>query len=90
MLRRRLIVSGKVQGVYFRDGVRSRRQVELRNLVGWARNLADGRVEVVLEGEDDMVEEVIEWCGVGPPRAVVTGIEIFDEEIRGESGFEIR
>jgi acylphosphatase len=59
-------------------------------VAGWARNLADGRVEAVFEGEREVVEELLAWCHEGPPGATVTGVEIIDEESLGDSGFQVR
>jgi acylphosphatase len=85
--RRRLLISGRVQGVYFRDSVRS--EAAAAGVSGSAHNLSDGRVEVVLEGEATAVDQVIEWCRTGPPRARVDGIEVVSEPPQGESGFVI-
>ncbi|MEX2626700.1 MAG: acylphosphatase [Ilumatobacteraceae bacterium] len=87
-VRCRLTVSGRVQGVYYRDSCRS--VATGLGVRGWVRNLADGSVEVVVEGPRDAVEEMIEWCRVGPPRAEVTGVEISDEAPSGEPGFRVR
>jgi acylphosphatase len=84
-VRRRLLVSGRVQGVFFRD--RCRREAEAAGVAGWARNLPDGRVEVVAEGELEAVERLQRWCREGPPRARVTSVEAADEEPDGLTGF---
>jgi acylphosphatase len=66
-------VSGRVQGVYFRQ---STRQAARRlGLVGWVRNLSDGVVEVWAQGTDEGVEALLEWLWLGPPEALVTGVE---------------
>jgi acylphosphatase len=57
---------------------------------GWARNLSDGRVEAVFEGEREAVEQLLTWCHQGPPHAHVTGVEILDEEPVGDTSFEVR
>lgn len=88
VVRRRLLVSGRVQGVFFRDG--ARREARSAGVAGEARNLPDGRVEVVLEGEAGAVEDVVEWCRRGPPGAVVTDVAVADEPPEGLSGFSIR
>jgi acylphosphatase len=82
-------VAGRVQGVFFRDAARQRaRQL---GLSGWVRNTSDGRVEAVFEGDSGSVEEIIEWCGEGPPDASVSEVKSNYEEPRGDlSGFEIR
>jgi acylphosphatase len=82
-----LLVSGRVQGVYFRDSLR--RQATPVGVSGFARNLADGRVEVVLEGEATAVDGLVEWCRTGPPRARVDAIEILSEPPLGVRGFAI-
>jgi acylphosphatase len=87
LLRRRVIVSGLVQGVFFRDSCRSR--AVPRSVTGFVRNRADGTVEAVFEGEPPAVEEMIAWCRVGPPSAVVENVEVTEEEPRGETAFRI-
>ncbi|HEX8101957.1 MAG TPA: acylphosphatase [Solirubrobacteraceae bacterium] len=86
--RRRVLVSGRVQGVFFRDSV-SRRAREA-GLSGWVRNLEDGRVEAVLEGPAAAVERVVAFCRTGPPRARVDEVEERAEEPEGLAGFSIR
>jgi Acylphosphatases len=83
LVRARLFIRGKVQGVFFRQ---SMKDVATRyGVKGWVRNRADGRtVEAVLEGPRDAVEKVIEWAKVGPPAARVEDVEIHWEEYRGE------
>ena len=88
MRRYRVIVHGRVQGVFFRDTVR--RHAEGRGIAGWARNLPDGTVEVVLEGDPAAVDELVRFCREGPPRAEVEDIEITDEIPEGLNGFAIR
>jgi acylphosphatase len=88
VIRRRVLVAGRVQGVWFRDGCR--REAESVGVAGWVRNLADGRVEAVFEGPDEAVAEMVGWCRAGPPRAVVTAVEIGDEDPVGEVGFRVR
>ena len=81
--RTRLYISGRVQGVNFRYFTR---QEALRlGLAGWVRNLPDGRVEVVAEGEEEQVERLIGWCRGGPPLAVVKGLDIRREPPIGDS-----
>jgi acylphosphatase len=82
-----LLIAGRVQGVYFRDGVR--REAILVGVLGSARNLADGRVEVALEGDDTAVDRVVEWCRKGPSRARVDAVEIVSEPPEGVTGFAI-
>jgi len=84
-VRRRLVVHGVVQGVGFRAWVW--RAAQQRGISGSARNVPDGTVEIVLEGEPDAVEALVGVCRAGPRGAVVTEVELFDEEPEGLSGF---
>ncbi len=82
MKRVHLYISGRVQGVFFRD---STRQLALgMNLKGFVRNLPDGRVEAVIEGEDKAVDRLVNWCHVGPPGALVTHVDVQEEPYKGE------
>jgi acylphosphatase len=81
-------VNGRVQGVFFRDGCRA--EALRLDVAGWARNLPDGRVEVVLEGPEDAVATVEAWCARGPRRARVERVEIRDEPVAGDTRFEVR
>jgi len=81
MKRVRVIVSGIVQGVFFRAA--TRRAAADFNLTGWVRNMDDGRVEAVLEGEDSDVEKMIAWCNVGPPSAGVEEVTTAEEHYTG-------
>lgn len=87
-VRRRVLVAGRVQGVFFRDTCR--REAARLGLAGWARNLADGRVEVVAEGPAPAVDALVRWCRSGPPRADVTGVEVVPEDVDGLTGFSVR
>jgi acylphosphatase len=87
VIRRRVIVSGRVQGVFFRDTVR--RQADSRAVAGWAQNRDDGTVEAVFEGDPAGVEELVDFCRRGPSRAEVSGVEVFAEEPEDLSGFRI-
>ena len=87
-IRRRVIVQGHVQGVFFRDSVRERARAH--GVSGWICNRSDGAVEAVLEGRSDNVERVVRFCRLGPRQARVDGVEIQDEAPEGLSGFEIR
>jgi len=86
-VRVRVIVDGRVQGVYFRQST----QTEARRLGvdGWVRNLPDGRVEAAFEGEPAAVAEAVAYVRQGPARALVTAAEELREEPLGESGFRI-
>ena len=88
MKRVRVRVSGRVQGVFFRDTVT--REAGCRGVAGWVRNCADGTVEAVFEGEPDAVEQMVELCGRGPRGAEVECIEADREEPERLSGFEVR
>jgi acylphosphatase len=87
VIRRRVVVHGFVQGVFFRDTCR--REAAAAGVTGWVRNLPDGTVEAAFEGSPDAVERLVEWCRQGPPHAVVDRIDVYDEEPAGESGFHI-
>jgi acylphosphatase len=87
MIRRRVLVSGRVQGVWFRDSCR--REARRQGVAGWVRNREDGRVEAVFEGDPDAVNTLVNWAQHGPPRARVTGIDVTDEEPAGEAGFRV-
>ena len=88
-VRAHIVVSGLVQGVYFRDN--TRRTAQQHGVNGWVRNLPDGRVEAVLEGERSSVEQVVAWAHHGPPRAEVEDVQVSWQEPTGEFGsFEIR
>ncbi len=84
----RVLVEGRVQGVYFRDSARI--EAQKLGVRGWVRNRGDGRVEAVYEGDAAAVERLLAWTKEGPDRAVVTGLEVQDEEPQGERGFRIR
>jgi len=87
VVRRRVVVSGRVQGVWFRDTCR--REALARGVRGWVRNLSNGDVEAVFEGDPIAVDAMVAWCHHGPPRAVVTGVRVTDEAPTGEAGFRV-
>jgi acylphosphatase len=87
-IRRRLVVHGKVQGVFYRDSTREAAVNE--GVAGWARNRVDGTVEVVLEGSPVAVEAVTEFCRLGPVSARVDHVDVSEEPAEGLTGFEIR
>jgi acylphosphatase len=87
-VRRRLLVSGRVQGVWYRESCRA--EATARGVAGSARNRPDGRVEVVLEGAPGAVEAVAAWCREGPRRAHVEAVDERDEPPTGATGFEVR
>lgn len=88
VVRRRVIVSGRVQGVWFRASTQS--AAAERGVAGWVRNLPSGQVEAVFEGEPDAVDAAVTWVRSGPPRADVTEVEVFDEQPEHLSGFNVR
>ena len=83
-----LIVSGRVQGVFFRDN--TRRKARELGLTGYAKNLESGDVEVVAEGNEDKLNELIDFINKGPGVASVTGIQIRHKEPENFKNFEIR
>jgi acylphosphatase len=88
-IRRRVVVDGRVQGVFFRES--TRRMAGEQGVAGWVRNMPDGRVEAVFEGEPEAVSAAVTWTRRGPERAVVTAIEETDDETpEGLTRFEIR
>jgi acylphosphatase len=89
MKRMRVHISGIVQGVFFRAA--TRRTAADLNLTGWVRNMDDGRVEAVIEGEDAAVEKMIAWCEIGPPSAKVENVTTSEEHYTGGfSDFSIK
>jgi acylphosphatase len=88
MVRYRVLVSGRVQGVYFRDTCRTLAQQ--RGLGGWVRNLPDGRVEAVFEGPAVDVQHLVDWTRHGPRAAVVSGFSVQAEPPEGLGAFQIR
>ena len=87
-IRRRVLVHGRVQGVFFRDS--TQREASRRGLAGWVTNRGDGAVEAVFEGSPDDVDALIEFCESGPRAADVERMETSEEEPEGLSGFEVR
>jgi acylphosphatase len=87
-VRRRVVVHGHVQGVFFRDSVR--RLAERHGVTGSVRNNWDGTVEAVLEGEPTAVERVVAFMREGPRGARVDRVEVADEEPQGLAGFDVR
>ena len=89
MVRAHIYVYGRVQGVFFRSTMKE--VADELGVKGWVRNLPDGRVEAVVEGPEDKVNEIIKWCHRGPPLARVTKVEVHWEEYKGEfKDFRIR
>lgn len=87
IVRAKLLISGRVQGVFFR-GTTRRRATSL-GVSGWVRNLPDGRVEAVFEGPEDDVRNMISWCHSGPRSARVESVDVNWQEPRGETGFSV-
>jgi acylphosphatase len=88
MKRVHLFISGRVQGVFYRAFTKE--VADSLGLKGWVRNLRDGRVEAVFEGEEDKISIAIERCKEGPPYARVDNIEIIWEEPKDLTDFEIK
>lgn len=86
-VRRRVIVHGLVQGVFFRDT--TRRRADAAGVAGWVSNRTDGAVEAVFEGEPEAVEQLVGVCRRGPGRAEVERVEVSEEQPEGLSGFRI-
>jgi acylphosphatase len=88
VIRYRVLISGRVQGVYFRDACR--REALAHGVSGWVRNLPDGRVEAVFEGPAGDVQHLLDWAHHGPGWAVVTGVAVQAERPEGHDTFLIR
>jgi len=86
--RAHVFVSGEVQGVFYR--ATTREEARKRDVDGWVKNLADGRVEAVFEGPEDAVAEMVEWCHEGSDRARVEDVEVEYGEPAGFDSFDIR
>ena len=87
-VRRRVVVHGHVQGVFFRDS--TRREAGSRGVAGWVCNRRDGAVEAVFEGAPGAVDALVEFCSHGPRGASVEGVDVEEEQPEGLSGFEVR
>jgi len=84
-----IYVSGHVQGVSFRANLW--REAKKNNLTGWVRNLKDGRVEAILQGDPDRVNETIKWCRRGPPAAKVEGVDVaYEPDMETYTHFRIQ
>ncbi len=84
----RIIVTGKVQGVFFRQALKV--MAKKNNIFGWVKNLKDGRVEAVLEGDEEKVSRLVEWAHGGPANARVEDVEICNEKFSSEfSKFDV-
>lgn len=87
VVRRRVVVTGRVQGVAFRAACR--RTAEQLGVHGWVRNRPDGAVELAVEGPPEAVDRLVDWCRQGPPAARVRNVDVTDELPVGEHGFHI-
>ena len=88
MTRKRAVVDGYVQGVFFRDSCQ--REAARVGVAGWVRNRNDGAVEAVFEGAPDAVDAMVRWCRAGPPRARVDRVRVIDEEPEGLTRFTVK
>ncbi len=86
--RRRVVVHGDVQGVFFRDSTSD--EAERRGVAGWVTNRSDGAVEAVFEGDPDAVAALVEFCRSGPRGADVRSVEETSEDPEGLTGFRVR
>jgi acylphosphatase len=87
--RAHVYISGRVQGVFFRASTKER-ALEL-GLKGWVKNLRDGRVEALFEGEKEKVRDMVDWCREGPSYASVANVDVRWEEYKGEfESFTVR
>lgn len=81
-VRAHVFISGRVQGVFFRANTAEKaRDLKIK---GWVRNLPDGRVEAIFEGDEDKVKEMIDWCHHGPPAARVDDVQVIWEDFKNE------
>jgi acylphosphatase len=87
-VRRRILARGRVQGVFFRDTVR--RAAVQRGVAGWARNRADGSVEMVFEGPTEAVDALESLVRSGPGHSDVSEVEVVEESVEGLAGFDVR
>jgi acylphosphatase len=88
MVRRQVVVTGRVQGVWFRETCKE--QAEALGVTGWVRNRDDGRVEAAFEGEPDAVDQMVAWCRSGSSLASVDDIEVTEQDPVGDRGFTTR
>ena len=87
-MRKRVVVHGRVQGVFFRDS--ARQKAEAAGVAGWVANRLDGAVEAVFEGDAEAVDGLVRFMEIGPRTADVERVEVEEEEPEGLSGFEVR
>jgi acylphosphatase len=82
-----LLVQGKVQGVFYR--AMAKEMAESLQLAGWVKNTPDGEVELLACGDVEKVQEFIDWCKKGPPRAIVTGVRVTDTGDYSFNSFQV-
>jgi acylphosphatase len=87
-VRTRVVVHGRVQGVFFRDSCRQ--EAASRGVAGWVTNRPDGAVEAVFEGDEAAVSAMVDWCSHGPRSADVDSVDESREDPEGLSGFDVR
>lgn len=88
-IRAHIFVSGRVQGVFYRE--KTKKKSEKLGVTGWVKNLSDGRVEAIFEGDKDMVEDMVNWARKGPIWAKIEALDIVWEDFTGQfNNFEIR
>jgi len=87
-VRARVLVSGRVQGVFFRE--ETRRRARSLGIAGWVANRPEGTVEAVFEGPREQVESMVGWCSRGPSGARVDDVQLAWEDPRGDEGFAVR
>ena len=87
-MRARVLVSGRVQGVFFRE--ETRRRARSLGIAGWVANRPEGTVEAVFEGPREQVESMVGWCSRGPSGARVDDVQVAWEDPRGDEGFAVR
>ena len=80
--RAKIVIEGRVQGVYYRAGLKD--EADRFGLKGWVRNLPGGEVEAVVEGDEDAIDALVEWCRKGPPRAAVDSVTVEPETPLGD------
>ena len=89
MRRVRVLISGRVQGVFFRGS--TKHKSDSIGLFGWVKNNLDGTVEAVFEGEDEKIEQILKWCRRGPFFARVKDVKVFEENYKDEfKSFSVR
>lgn len=84
-----IVISGKVQGVWFRASLRT--EAQALGLTGWVQNLRDGRVEALAQGPRERLLDLVDWCQDGPELAYVTDVQVtWRAELEALNGFEVR